>query len=211
MPDDEADHVPGAYEAHIRALVPPLPAAAQRLIREVSLHDGLLRTLARDSKRLELMFRAGDQQTGYFDARLAYAHVELSSKDEEFLRTVVGSRDVELLYDEFDSAADGERWIHRLLFWPYQEVSIEFAALNLEVTAASRRFDQGGDGTCCEQMRRQIQHACEMHPDLSDCPDSLIVRLGDPGQFGLRVHDGGGSSIRIRYCPWCGTDLWSST
>ena len=57
---------------------------AQRLIREVSLHDGLLRTLSGDAEGLELIFRAGDQQTGYFDARLAYGRVELSSKDEEF-------------------------------------------------------------------------------------------------------------------------------
>jgi hypothetical protein len=55
-----------------------------------------------------------------------------------------------------------------------------------------------------------MQHTCEMHPDLSDCPDSLIVRLGEPGSFGLRVHDGGTSVVRIRYCPWCGTDLWSN-
>ena len=211
MPEDEADRVPGEYEAYIRALLPPLPAAAQRLIREVSLHDALLRTLSGDGKRLELMFRAGDHQTGYFDARLAYTRVELPAKDKRFLRTVVGARDVELLYDEFDAAEDGERWIHRLLFWPHREVSMEFAALDLEVTAASRRFDQGGDGGCCEHMRRQMQHACEAHPDLSDCPDSLVARLGDPGEFGLRVHDGSGSSIRIRYCPWCGTDLWSST
>ncbi len=53
MPDEEADRVPGEYEAHIRALVPPLPPAAQRLIREVSLHDGLLRTLSGDAKGLE--------------------------------------------------------------------------------------------------------------------------------------------------------------
>ena len=60
---------------------------------------------------------------------------------------------------------------------------------------------------CCEQMARQLQHTCEAHSDLRDCPDSLVIHLQDTGQFGLRVHDGGSSFITIRHCPWCGTDL----
>jgi hypothetical protein len=60
---------------------------------------------------------------------------------------------------------------------------------------------------CCEQMKRQVEYTCEVHPDVSECPDSLVVRLTDTGKFGLRVHDGGSSFIAIRHCPWCGTDL----
>ena len=60
---------------------------------------------------------------------------------------------------------------------------------------------------CCEQMRRQVEFTCDAHPDLSECPDSLIVRRSDSGEFGLRVHDGGRSFIAIRHCPWCGSDL----
>jgi hypothetical protein len=60
---------------------------------------------------------------------------------------------------------------------------------------------------CCDQMARQLQHTCEAHSDLRDCPDSLVIHLQDTGQFGLRVHDGGNSFITIRHCPWCGTDL----
>jgi len=60
---------------------------------------------------------------------------------------------------------------------------------------------------CCEQMKRQVEHSCDVHPDLSDCPDSLVVYRGETCEFGLRVHDGGSSFIAIRHCPWCGTDL----
>jgi hypothetical protein len=209
LPDDQADRVPTAYEAHIRELVPPLPAPAQRLVREISLHDGLMRALSHRQNKLELVIRAGDQMTGYYDARLRYSGAGLTSEDEQFLRTIIGNRDVELLYDELDSAGDRTSWIHRLLFWPYREVSIRFTAFDLAVTPTRTRFDEGQHGNCCEQMRRQMQHTCEVHPDLSQCPDSLVVRQGEPGSFGLRVHDGGHSSIRIRYCPWCGVDLWS--
>jgi hypothetical protein len=60
---------------------------------------------------------------------------------------------------------------------------------------------------CCEEMKRQVEHSCDVHPDLSDCPDSLVVHRGETREFGLRVHDGGSSFIAIRHCPWCGTDL----
>ena len=60
---------------------------------------------------------------------------------------------------------------------------------------------------CCAQMRYHLEYTCELHPDLSECPDSLVFHSPDTGVFGLRVHDGGGSFITIRYCPWCGTNL----
>jgi hypothetical protein len=57
-------------------------------------------------------------------------------------------------------------------------------------------------------MRRQVEFSCDAHPDLTECPDSLIVHHRDSGEFGLRIHDGGSSSITIRHCPWCGEDLF---
>ena len=91
----------------------------------MSLHDGLLKTVERAANRFEMLFRAGDTSTGYFDARLSYHNVGLSPSDEQFLRYAAGRRDVELLYDEFDAA--DTHWVHRLLFW-YQEVSVHFEA-----------------------------------------------------------------------------------
>ena len=55
-------------------------------------------------------------------------------------------------------------------------------------------------------MQVQLDVTCDQHPDLSDCPDSL-VELGPEGRFGLRIHDGADSRIRIRFCPWCGAKL----
>ena len=54
-------------------------------------------------------------------------------------------------------------------------------------------------------MKAQIEHKCETH-DPFDCPDKVVVRVTDTeGRgYGLPVHDGGSSYIRINYCPWCG-------
>jgi hypothetical protein len=141
MPDEEAAGVPAAYEAHLRELAPPLPADARRLVNELSLHDGLLRSVSRTPHLLEILVRAGDNQTGYFDAHLRYGGAEVTEADERFLRGAWGQREVELLYDEFDSADSG--WIHRISFSPYREVCVRFAAFELRVTPAGGRFDEG--------------------------------------------------------------------
>jgi hypothetical protein len=139
MRDAEAERVASAYEAHLSALGPRLPNDARRLWTDVSLHDALLRTVERTANGFELLFRAGDNSTGYFDARLSYDDVTVSPSDEQFLRNALGRRDVELLYDEFDAA--DTHWVHRFLFWPYHEVSVHFGAFTLAVTPARGRFD----------------------------------------------------------------------
>ncbi|HEX8915338.1 MAG TPA: hypothetical protein VF796_23500 [Humisphaera sp.] len=60
---------------------------------------------------------------------------------------------------------------------------------------------------CCDAMRRHAEHACDRHPDPFDCPDHLIHRSPTTGAYGLIVHDGGTSSVRIHFCPWCGARL----
>jgi hypothetical protein len=57
---------------------------------------------------------------------------------------------------------------------------------------------------CCDDMRRQVEKVCEQHPDPLDCPDRLVNYSPKFREYGLIVHDGGSSSCRIRYCPWCG-------
>lgn len=138
LPDAVAERVASRYEAHLAALGPRLPNDARRLWTEVSLHDGLLRTVERAANRFEMVFRAGENRTGYFDARLSYDDVRLSPSDEQFLRSAVARSEIELLYDEFDSAET--HWVHNFLFWPYHEVSIHFGAFRLAVIPALGRF-----------------------------------------------------------------------
>jgi len=56
-------------------------------------------------------------------------------------------------------------------------------------------------------MKSQVELVCKDHPNLSDCPDSLIYKAKDKNYFGIRIHDGGSSSIEINYCPWCGSPV----
>ena len=60
---------------------------------------------------------------------------------------------------------------------------------------------------CCNRMREDLEYVCDMHPDPSQCPDSLVSYRADRDAYGLYVHDGGPSYVAIGYCPWCGKNL----
>src|SRR5262249_16955234 len=66
---------------------------------------------------------------------------------------------------------------------------------------------QPGEQHCCEDMRREVERVCDQHPDRFACPDCLIHYSPPFREVGLIVHDGGSSSLGIRFCPWCGTSL----
>jgi hypothetical protein len=144
MSHDEAARVPAAYQAHIASLGPLLPVDARRLVSDVSLHDGLIRHVHQQSDHADVLVRAGEVGTGYFNAHLSYGGGKISPGDGRFLKEAVGRPDVELLYDEFDWS-EGADLVHRLLFWPYREVSVRFRAFALRVTAVSGRFDESAD------------------------------------------------------------------
>jgi hypothetical protein len=55
---------------------------------------------------------------------------------------------------------------------------------------------------CCDRLDYDLERQCADHPNRFDCPDALIAKTRNG--FGLIVHDGGSSTIRIQYCPWCG-------
>ena len=54
-------------------------------------------------------------------------------------------------------------------------------------------------------MDYDLDQSCDLHPDRFDCADALIAMVD--GEYGIIVHDGGSSIVRIAYCPWCGSKL----
>lgn len=60
---------------------------------------------------------------------------------------------------------------------------------------------------CCDRMTKQVQSTCADHLVPANCPDSLIAYWPRFDEYGIRVRDGGGSVIAIKFCPWCGLNL----
>ena len=63
------------------------------------------------------------------------------------------------------------------------------------------------EANCCEDMQREAGRVCDQHPDRFDCPDCLIHYSPKFREYGLILHNGGSSSMGIRFCPWCGAQL----
>jgi hypothetical protein len=60
---------------------------------------------------------------------------------------------------------------------------------------------------CCESMDYWANYKCPEHPNIFECPDNLITFNGKSNRYGLIIHDGGSSSIEMKFCPWCGAKI----
>lgn len=61
---------------------------------------------------------------------------------------------------------------------------------------------------CCGSMTAALTHQCQQHAeDPFECPDLMIAYSPTFDEYGLVIHDGSGSTLLIRHCPWCGTAL----
>jgi hypothetical protein len=123
MPEEEAARVCSEYAAHIETLRSSLPLDALLFVNKVSLHDGTVRNVVSTERELTLVLRCEDQ-AGEFDAYLRYGKHAVSAGDLEFLEQAVSHSGIVLLYNEFDRLKSV--WVHRMLFWPYREVAVEF-------------------------------------------------------------------------------------
>ena len=60
-------------------------------------------------------------------------------------------------------------------------------------------------------MTGQVEHVCDQHPDPADCADALVSYSARFDEYGIWIRDGEDASatlsLRILFCPWCGTRL----
>ena len=60
---------------------------------------------------------------------------------------------------------------------------------------------------CCKMMEQQLEQKCSVHSTPMECPDFLVHYSAKFDSYSLIIHDGGGSTITISFCPWCGAKL----
>ncbi|MEV8426283.1 DUF6980 family protein [Streptomyces niveus] len=60
---------------------------------------------------------------------------------------------------------------------------------------------------CCATMTSRVNFHCDHDGDPFACSDALICFSARLQEYGLIIHDGGVSSVEIRFCPWCGQRL----
>jgi hypothetical protein len=60
---------------------------------------------------------------------------------------------------------------------------------------------------CCEEMRSNVEYACEQHPNRHDCGKCLVDYWPKSKTYGLIVHGVDDVLSVINFCPWCGAKL----
>jgi hypothetical protein len=58
---------------------------------------------------------------------------------------------------------------------------------------------------CCQMMEYHATYTCDVH-DRFECPDIVMHRyVNTDGRvwYGIPIHDGGTSAIKVAFCPWC--------
>jgi hypothetical protein len=128
------EDVRAAYWSHIEGLVPQMPAAVRELATTAQLHDGQVHRWEHGDGVLAVDLIVGDKQVGY--SRLSLEYTSAQVRPEGVSLSDLTSEDVEILYEEVAAAPAG-RWEHRLLLWPYREVTIVFSEVTLSSTPAS--------------------------------------------------------------------------
>lgn len=141
--DTEDDARRAEYQARVAAVEAGLPADLVRLAKETNLHDGLIECIRWSPSRRRLVFNLviENLQLGYSAAELSYGGVLLGGARLEALRRAAESRETEILFDEVD-LDEGGMLVHRILFWPSEQVTLEFDSFTLKVEPRpDRRVD----------------------------------------------------------------------
>jgi uncharacterized C2H2 Zn-finger protein len=60
---------------------------------------------------------------------------------------------------------------------------------------------------CCNDMYYYTHFHCDEHNNIFKCPDCILIYEKQKRTYGIIIHDGGESFIKINYCPWCGATL----
>lgn len=125
--DDEPDGRFEAYRVHLDGILSRLPPRLLTFAKAVNVHDALVRQvrLDRRARALTLDLRVGNTGSGYFDLDIHYGGLQLATLDGQALARIAQNQRAEALYDEFDLAPNG-RFVHRWLWWPYEDVDLEF-------------------------------------------------------------------------------------
>ena len=134
LPDEEWERTERDYIAYLEAISARLPDQMLALAREVNLHDAWIECVEWEPAKAQLVLRLVTRPgSGTNEAvTITYFGAMLGEQRLEVLRNVARDRKTEILYSEVDVDEDGVL-AHRLLFWPRDELTIDFEALTLEV------------------------------------------------------------------------------
>lgn len=123
-----------AYQQHLRAIDGRLSKSARLLAHEVHLHDAVIERTRWNPSDARLTLSLVTKGSEPCSVELTYLGALLGVRPLEALAAASRDREAELLYDEVDLDDDG-LFLHRLLFWPREELTITCRDMHLNIEA----------------------------------------------------------------------------
>lgn len=80
-----------------------------------------------------------------------------------------------------------------------------FSNWAIEQSLNEKNFDYSS--FCCVVMANSISNSIDDSGNVKYDDAGVIMHKWEDGTFGIPIHDGGFSIIKIKYCPWCGSKL----
>lgn len=131
--DNEVAEISRSYAARLRLILPRLPVSV-RLLTELSLQDGIIEEVVWDpAVKCLRMSLVTPRSSGYQAVTLVYSGALLGTRRVQTLRDAARDRETQILASEVDCDSEG-LFSHSLLFWPRDELTIDFADLALDET-----------------------------------------------------------------------------
>lgn len=134
LTDEEWDDRWSAYQENQQAVLPLLSAGADRLLRDIHLHDAVPKECEIGDPTIVLRFVAGDLQRGYELVELTYSDATVSGAVVGHVRDWLADSATEVVHDEVD--LDGDGFVHRYLLHPWHEFDVRFSSVTLRRSAA---------------------------------------------------------------------------
>jgi hypothetical protein len=60
---------------------------------------------------------------------------------------------------------------------------------------------------CCLVMANHISNSLDENEKIKNNDHDVIMNKWKDGTFGIPIHDGGLSVVKINFCPWCGENV----
>jgi len=81
----------------------------------------------------------------------------------------------------------------------------QFSNWAIEQEMKEKSFDYSS--FCCVIMAKHVSDSLDEDGTIKHEDADVIMNKWKDGSFGIPIHDGGPSIVKINFCPWCGENL----
>lgn len=146
LDDKLSDKIYEDYCENLKKLSQAMPSDIKQLAMGINLHDAIIENVVvfTQEHSIALTLVVGDLSIGYQTVKIVYENVTMDKSSLDIIEKRSRDRCTCILSQEIDYGANGQ-YIHRLIFWPEDEVEISFLNLKLIIESCeNRRVELGG-------------------------------------------------------------------